>query len=47
MRLVSKAVLLAAFVREGDLTVLSHGPPSGAAVVTVGAAELLGIEFQF
>lgn len=29
----------------GDLAVLSDGPPSGAAVVTVGAAELYGTEF--
>lgn len=29
---------------EGDLAVLSDGPPSGTAVVTVGAAELYGTE---
>jgi hypothetical protein len=31
---------------EGDLAVLSDGPPSGTPVVTVGAAELFGIEFE-
>jgi hypothetical protein len=30
---------------EGDLAVLSSGPSVGTAVVTVGAAELFGIEF--
>ena len=30
---------------EGELAVLLDGPPSGTAVVTVGAAELLGAEF--
>ena len=30
---------------EGDLAVLTDGPPSGTAVVTVGVAELFGIEF--
>lgn len=30
---------------EGDLAVLLDGPPSGTAVVTVGGAELLGLEF--
>ena len=30
---------------RGDLAVLSEGPPSGTPVVTVGAAELFGIEF--
>lgn len=29
---------------EGDLAILLEGPPSGAAVVTVGVAELFGIE---
>lgn len=29
---------------EGDLAVLHEGPPSGTAVVTVGVAELFGIE---
>ena len=32
------------FIR-GDLAVLSRGPRSGTAVVTIGAAELFGIEF--
>lgn len=31
---------------DGDLAVLSDGPPSGTAVVTVGAAELFGTEFE-
>lgn len=30
---------------DGDLAVLSEGPPSGTKVVTVGAAELFGTEF--
>ena len=30
---------------EGDLAVLLEGPPSGSAVVTVGATELWGIEY--
>lgn len=30
---------------EGDVAVLSDGPPAGTAVVTVGTAELLGMEF--
>jgi len=30
---------------EGDVAVLSDGPPPGTAVVTVGAAELLGTEY--
>lgn len=30
---------------EGDIAVLSDGPPVGTAVVTVGTAELLGMEF--
>jgi hypothetical protein len=29
---------------SGDLAVLKNGPPAGAAVVTVGSAELLGTE---
>jgi hypothetical protein len=29
---------------EGDLAILHEGPPAGTAVVTVGAAELFGIE---
>ncbi len=32
---------------DGDLAVLSDGPPSGTAVVTVGAAELYGAEIEF
>ncbi len=32
---------------EGDVAVLSDGPSSGTAVVTVGAAELFGAEFEF
>jgi hypothetical protein len=31
---------------EGDLAVLNDGPPVGTAVVTVGAPELLGTEFE-
>ena len=31
----------------GDLAFLSDGPPSGTAVVTVGAAELYGSEIEF
>lgn len=30
---------------EGDVAVLSSGPPGGTTIVTVGAAELLGTEF--
>jgi hypothetical protein len=30
---------------EGDVAVLSSGPPAGMSVVTVGAAELFGTEF--
>lgn len=30
---------------DGDLAVLSEGPPSGTAIVTVGAPELYGAEF--
>ena len=30
---------------EGDAAVLAEGPPAGTAVVTVGTAELLGMEF--
>lgn len=29
---------------DGDLVVLLDGPPAGVAVVTIGAAELLGVE---
>jgi hypothetical protein len=31
---------------QGSLAVLSSGPPPGTAVVTVGAAELLGTEYE-
>jgi hypothetical protein len=31
---------------DGDLAVLSQGPPSGTAVVTVGVPELYGTEFE-
>jgi hypothetical protein len=31
---------------EGDRAVLSEGPPAGTAIVTVGAAELFGTEFE-
>lgn len=31
---------------EGDLAVLSNGPPSGTLVVTTGALELFGAEFE-
>jgi hypothetical protein len=30
---------------DGDLAVLQSGPPAGTAVVAIGAAELLGIEY--
>jgi len=30
---------------DGDVAVLVDGPPAGTAVVTVGTAELLGMEF--
>jgi hypothetical protein len=30
---------------DGDLAVLADGPPAGTAVVTVGTAQLLGMEF--
>jgi hypothetical protein len=30
---------------DGDVAVLAEGPPAGTAVVTVGTAELLGMEF--
>jgi hypothetical protein len=32
---------------DGDQAFLSDGPPSGSAVVTVGAEELYGAEFEF
>ena len=31
---------------EGDMAVLSDGPPAGTRVVIVGAAELFGAEFE-
>jgi len=31
---------------EGDMAVLSEGPPIGTEVVTVGGAELFGAEFE-
>jgi hypothetical protein len=31
---------------EGDVALLSDGPPAGTAVVTVGGAELFGTEFE-
>jgi hypothetical protein len=33
-------------VRNGE-AILSHGPPVGTAVVTVGSAELFGVEYEF
>jgi hypothetical protein len=32
---------------DGDLAILSDGPPPGTQVVTVGVAELFGAEFEF
>lgn len=32
---------------DGDLVVLAEGPPAGTAVVTVGAAELMGTEHKY
>ena len=32
---------------DGDRAILSEGPPAGMAVVTVGAAQLYGAEFEF
>lgn len=32
---------------DGDLAVVSSGPPAGTLVVTVGGAELYGAEFEF
>ncbi len=32
---------------DGDMAILSEGPPAGTAVVTVGGAELYGAEFEF
>lgn len=31
---------------DGELAVLNDGPPAGTAVVTVGASELFGTEFE-
>jgi hypothetical protein len=31
---------------EGERTILSSGPPAGTEVVTVGASELLGVEYE-
>jgi hypothetical protein len=33
-------------VKKGE-AILSHGPPVGTAVVTVGSAELFGTEYEF
>jgi hypothetical protein len=33
-------------VRNGE-AILSHGPPAGTSVVTVGNAELFGAEYEF
>jgi hypothetical protein len=41
---VRKPITIAAI--KGDVAVLSAGPPVGTAVVTVGAAELLGTEYD-
>ena len=32
---------------KGDEAILSHGPPVGTKVVTVGTAELFGAEYEF
>ena len=32
---------------DGDTAILSDGPPAGTLVVTVGATELYGAEFEF
>jgi hypothetical protein len=32
---------------DGDKAFLADGPPAGTKVVTVGAAELYGSEFEF
>jgi hypothetical protein len=32
---------------DGDLAILTEGPPSGTPVVTVGVQELFGAEFEF
>ena len=41
---VRQPIVIAAI--QGDVAVLSGGPRAGAAVVTVGAAELLGTEYN-
>jgi hypothetical protein len=41
---VRKPITVAAI--QGNVAVLSAGPPVGTAVVTVGAAELLGTEYD-
>jgi hypothetical protein len=41
---VRKPITIAAI--KGGVAVLSVGPPVGTAVVTVGAAELLGTEYD-
>ena len=41
---VRQPITIAAIL--GSTAVLSSGPPVGAAVVTVGAAELLGTEYD-
>jgi 3D (Asp-Asp-Asp) domain-containing protein len=33
-------------VRNGE-AILSHGPPAGTTVVTVGSPELFGVEYEF
>ena len=32
---------------DGDRVILTEGPPAGTAVVTVGAAELMGVENKY
>jgi hypothetical protein len=32
---------------DGDMAVLSDGPPAGTQIVTVGAPEIYGAEFEF
>jgi hypothetical protein len=44
-RVYRRAAIAVAEV-QGDVALLSSGPPVGAAVVTVGAAELLGTEYN-
>jgi hypothetical protein len=43
--LVYSRVPLAVEFVEGDMAVLSSGPPAGTTVVTVGVSELLGTEY--